>query len=192
MNDFSLEIIELEFKYKADNVKLSDFTNFAKLQSPHDTLEVGSWDIYYGDNTYGLPFDFLRHRLGTEPELTLKIKSKESNNNDRVEVDLKLKSMPAWIIAKFCQLLGFSERFRIYKDCNVFWYKNISLVYYIVYDINKEEQGRFIEIECTKDATAFTSKEQAMEELVAFEKTLSVFGITAANRLRKSIWETFK
>lgn len=187
----SMELNEIEYKYKADNVKLKDFIAFAESLSPKRSLDAASWDVYYGGNKYKLPFLFIRHRKGSDPELTIKMKTNEKDNIDRFEIDLKLGKVADIIVSKFCELFGFTEEFRIFKDCTIYWYEKVDLVYYVVYDENKKEKGRYIEIEAIKDAQ-FQSKQEAIALMQELEKKLSILGITPQNRMRKSQWEINK
>lgn len=195
MEDFNIKITELEFKYKADSVMLAKFQFFAEKLEPKKILIVSSYDTYYSAPKYfqdkGL--EFIRYRHGNPPELTFKIKTNENNNNTRIEVDLPLaKKAGKFIVTKFLHWLGFEENFEIYKECYIYFYEKIDIVYYTVRD--KEEGkvlGRFIEIEARKDANFETEKE-AWGLVKDMEQKLSVFGITPANRLKKSMWEMFK
>ena len=82
---------EIEYKYKADNIKLTDFNELMEEWQFIEKLDgVGSWDIYYtkDDEEEDL---FIRYRMSPNtPELTKKRKLKKSNNWVRVEVDLPL------------------------------------------------------------------------------------------------------
>jgi len=189
---FDIELNELELKYRADDISLTDFISLMESMSPERKLEVSSWDIYYAGNKYGLPFDFIRHRKGDVPELTIKIRNSEKNNQDRFELDLKIHpSMSSRIVAKFANIIGFEENFRIYKDCTIYWLPKVDLVYYIVYDKNKKEKARFIEIEARKDVL-FDSPEEAWNLLKETEAKLAQFGITPQSRMKKSLWDMFK
>lgn len=190
MENFEIEITELELKYKADDIKLADFVKFANSLDPVRRVEVASWDVYYsGEN---MPFEFLRFRSGSTPELTIKIKMDDKNNNNRVEVDLPLSpSITEWIVSKFVGLFGFKENFRVYKYCDIYWYDKLDIVFYVVYDINKTEKGRFIEIEARKDAK-FANKEEAWALIKEMETKMSVLGISSANRMKRSLWEMFR
>lgn len=188
---FEIEVRELERKYRGDDIKLTDFIKFAESLSPVKQLEVASWDIYYAGNKFKLPFEFLRYRKGEPAQLTIKIKSDEKNNADRFELDLDLFKAKDFIINTFAKLIGFEENFRIYKDCTIYWYDKVDIVYYIVYDKNKKERGRYVEIEARKDAQ-FSGPEEAWNCVNEMEQKMSALGIIPANRLKKSMWEIFK
>lgn len=189
---FDIELNELELKYRADDVSLSEFCSLMDSMQPERKLEVASWDVYYAGNKFGLPFQFIRHRKGDTPELTIKIRNSDKNNQDRFELDLKLeKSLPEKIVSKFIKLIGFEENFRIYKDCTIYWLPKVDLVYYIVYDKNKKEKARFIEIEARKDVH-FDTQEDAWALVKEIESKLAPLGIAPQSRLKRSLWDMFK
>lgn len=199
MEDFNIKVREIEYKYDADkaNVKLSQFDKFAMALNPQDRIEVGSWDIYFAPTKdMGLPFEFMRLRLGSRPQLTIKVKTNANNNNDRIEVDLPIDpTTPQDEIVEigkaFCGQFGFVENFRIMKYCSIYYYEKTDMVYYIVYDEEMKEKGRFMEVEARKDVK-FTGAEEAHEQVKALEAKLSVFGITPQNRTKLSQWERWK
>lgn len=184
---------ELEYKYNADNVKLEDFNNFIGSISPpwRTHKDVSSWDIYYLHEN--IKDYFIRYRKsGDTPELTKKRKTKDSNNWDRVEVDLPIDAnrIDDATVEKFVQLDGYKENFRIYKSCFIFWFDNINVVWYVVYDENMKEKGRFIEIEINKDKVTELG-DKAADVLKDFETKLGTLGITHKHRLKKSLFEMY-
>lgn len=195
MEQFDIKIQELEFKYKADAVMLGKFQAFADEETPKKFVFVGSFDTYYSGPDFfkekGL--EFVRFRQGTSPELTIKIKMNETNNNSRIEIDLPLsRKVTKFIVEKWLSWFGFKENFEIYKECYIYFYEKIDIVYYIVRD--KEEGkilGKFIEIEARKDAK-FESEEEAWNLVKEMEQKMSIFGISAANRMKRSMWEIFR
>lgn len=187
MTDFK----ELEFKYRAEDVKLQDFIFAISNLSPEVRKDISSWDYYYTkpDNRE----EFLRFRDSDSPELTKKRKVKEANNWERDEYDLPLdpvkidrKTVEAWISTD-----GYKENFRIYKSCFIFWVGKVNYVYYIVYDENMKEKGRFIEVEVNKKEVPKLGMDKAVELLKDSESVLAVLGITAANRMKKSLYELY-
>lgn len=195
MSDFNIKIQEIELKYYAENISLDKFIKFAVDQNPNKKLFVGSYDTYYSSPSYmsdnGL--EFVRFRHGITPELTIKIKTSSKNNNSRIEVDLPLsKSVSKFIVDKFLALLGFQENFQIYKDCYIYYYDKLTIVYYRVLD---KEDGKvlstFIEVEARKDAN-FDDEDHAWAYVKDMERKLSSIGISPQNRLRRSLWEIFR
>lgn len=187
MNDFK----ELEFKYKADDVKLQDFVTVITNLVPDVRLDTSSWDYYY--TKPNIKEEFIRYREASEPELTKKRKVKEANNWERDEYDLPLdpdkitrKIVEGWISTD-----GYKENFRIYKSCFIFWVGSVNYVYYIVYDENMKEKGRFIEVEVNKKEVPKLGMDKAIEALKNAETVLTSVGITPQNRMKKSLFELF-
>jgi hypothetical protein len=196
MSDFDIRVKELELKYQADDVKLTAFNKFAwGKDDVQRYLEVSSWDHYYGymgeekDN----PVEFIRYRDGIKPELTVKMKTTDKNNNDRDEVDVPLdpdmnQEQRRYFVEEFCRKLRYEINFSLYKYCSIFFYQKVDVVYYITFNEEMREQGRFVEIEARKDFK-FASKEEAWQTVIDMEKEMSVLGITPKNRMKRSQWE---
>lgn len=191
--EFNIELTELEFKYNADDVKLADFVKFANSMNPEKRVEVSSWDYYYSGPT-NLPFEFLRFRNGPSPELTIKMKKDDKNNNHRFELDLPLcvNRVTDFMVKTFVELFGFTENFRVYKYCDIYWYKNLDIVYYVIYDKNMNEKGRRVEIEARKDSKDFKTPEDALNAVKEMEQRMAEIGITPQKRMKKSMWEQFR
>src|SRR3990172_8222187 len=103
---FDIETEELEFKYSSEDIKLTDFVKFAESHNPKKRLEVASWDVYYNAPT-GRSFEFIRLRGGPGPELTIKKKRNEKNNNRRFELDMRLApNAPFWEAETFVDEMG--------------------------------------------------------------------------------------
>ena len=187
MEDFK----ELEYKYKADTVKLQEFVTLMNNLSPISRKDVSSWDHYY--TSIANAEEFIRFRESDNPEMTKKRKVKTSNNWERMEVDLPLdpKRINKKTVDKWTSVEGYKENFTIYKSCFIFWYDIVNTVYYVVYDENMKECGRFIEIEVNKNKVAELGIDVCFERLKDFEKTLSALGISSQNRLKKSLFEMF-
>jgi adenylate cyclase class IV len=88
---------------------------------------------------------------------------------------------------------GYLFNFEIYKMCWIYKFKNHTTgVYYITYDTDFKETGRFLEVEADKKY-AWTSKEEALAAVKEIEKKFTEsFGISAQNRLRQSLYERFR
>jgi adenylate cyclase class IV len=185
------EFKELEFKYYADNVDLVDFNSLMSILRPKIKKDVSSWDVYY--TLDGNKEEFQRFRDSQTPELTKKRKVNNSNNWERIESDLPLD--PARVneakVEFHLGMDGYKKNFKIYKSCFIYWFDNVNAVYYIVYDENLHEKGRFIEIEVNKDKAAELGVEKAFKELKIYEQNLSKLGIGPQNRLKKSLFEMF-
>lgn len=179
---------ELEFKYRADDIEFSDFTELMNTLSFTKYKDVSSWDTYYTNNTN--PDEFIRHRISDNPELTIKRKQNQNNNWNRVEVDLPLHKADKSIVTAFVELLGYKAKKSIYKSCFIYWLDYINFVYYVVYDENMKEQGRFIEVEFNKDKLP-EHKDKVTEQLKYGQDILNKLGLTPQNRLKKSLFEIF-
>lgn len=193
--EFNIAINELEYKYSADKIKLSDFVDFAKNLFPVKSVDVSSWDYYYTPRKKN-SVQFMRYRAGTHPELTIKHKLSSNNNNNRIETDIPIDpsadaESTLAIINAYTDLLGFSLNFKIYKYCRIFYFEKTTLVYYISFNEEMKEVGRYIEVEARKDYP-FKNKEIAWKEVKDLEKKLSSLKITEKNRMKKSQFEINK
>lgn len=179
---------ELEYKYKADDIGLKEFKELMSRSTIKKSLEVSSWDVYYtkGDE------EFLRFRNGTMPELTKKTKTQSGNNWVRVECDLPLdpRRVTEAIVDKFAEMEGYTKSFKIFKSCFIYWVELVSYVFYIVYDENMKEKGRFIEVEFEKDQVANHTNPE--EILNMYAKKLEDIDLTPQNRMKKSLFEMFR
>lgn len=188
MNEFQ----ELEFKYKANEVKFVDFEKLVNSLNLTKSLDISSWDHYFVKNEE----EFLRFRNGSTPELTKKKKIKDTNNWIRVECDLPLdpKRITQGIVNQFADMEGYKLNFKIYKSCFIKWTPEVNYVYYLVFDENLKEIGRFIETEINKEKIPELIKEGKNPEeiLRKSEELLLGLGISPQNRMRKSLFELYK
>lgn len=188
MEDFK----ELEYKYKADGVKLTDFQELAEALLPIKKLDASSWDVYYTKQE--VEDHFIRYRDSDNPELTKKRKTKKENNWERIEIDLPLdqariteRTVTSWV-----GLDAYERNFKIYKSCFIYWFDNTNIVYYTVYDENMKEIGRYIEVEVNKEKVSEIGTEKCMEELKSLEEHLTKLGISSKNRMKRSLFEIYK
>lgn len=186
---------ELEYKYRADNISLTQFKALMGDAGVIKQVVVSSWDIYYVSEKDENSFQ--RLRMGTSPELTKKVKTVNANNWQRVEVDLPLDPdrITEETVTKYVGLDGYKENFRIFKSCDIHFLEHLNFVYYVVYNHNWVEIGRFIEVEVNKSSVQTLEAQsagQAMAKLRQGEKYLEPLGINAQNRLKKSLFELFK
>jgi len=182
---------ELEYKYNAEGVDLVDFKKLIEELGPNKVIEVSSWDVYY--KRKDSDDRFVRYRKSTEvPELTKKVKTKDSNNWERLEVDLPLDPtrINEEIVTEFVAIDNYEENFRIYKSCFIYFLDDVNFVWYSVYDKNMNEKGRFIEVEVNKDRVNELGS-TVSDVLKEYEQKLSVLGINPKNRLKKSLFEIF-
>lgn len=181
---------ELEYKYRADEVGLTEFRNLMESIGYEKQLDVSSWDTYY--TTPDDTDKFQRFRNGLTPELTKKVKTVDANNWHRVEVDLPLdpSRLTEEIVTKYVSIDGYSENFRVYKTCFIYWLDDINFVYYIVYDKNLRELGRFIEVEVNKECVKVLQDPNSTLNFA--ENTLKCLNISHKNRLKKSLFELYR
>lgn len=188
-----MKFCEVETKYRAKAVKLSDFISLVKgwTDKPKDELVVSGWDYYFVDETD--PEDFIRYRASpTKPQLTMKRKTKADNNYVRREVNVPLgKDATLETVTAFCEDLGFMFNFKIWKSCWIYWFDRYNVVYYIVSDDNLTEQDRFMEIEMDEEHP-WEDASEAWDLLTIVEKTMAPLGISPQARLRKSLFEMFR
>lgn len=181
---------EIEYKYEAKSIGLSDFDNFISSLNPLNIITVSSYDDYY-KATSNNNVDFIRYRYNDySKELTMKKKTTDVNNNNRVEINLKLDEENDSKIQTFIRYMGYDFKFKIYKTSRIYQFDNVIVAYYIVYSDNMTEVGRFIELEASEHY-CFRDEEHAFSAINNFEKLLEPFGITYRNRLKKSLFEMF-
>jgi adenylate cyclase class IV len=179
---------ELEFKYYADDIGLDQFETLINNIGKHrKKMMVSSYDDYFVNKSN----DFIRYRFtDNHGELTVKRKTIDKNNNERIEVNLPTGGDNLRAVEEFCGLLGYDHNFGIYKTCRIYWVDKVVLVWYVVYDKQMKELKRFIEIEADEDLE-WDSEELAWQEVTRYEKLFEPLGITPRNRVRKSLFELF-
>lgn len=195
---------EIEFKYYANKILRSDFDNIIKKIGgiKKDLLlfseaENGkhSIDHYYSNKTEAR---FMRWREGQDKngsktwELTSKVKTNDLNNNVRNEVNIPLnaRDMSLSKAIEFSSQHKCSYDFSIRKDVQIYWMGDIVLSHYTVFDLNGNKLNIFMEIEAD-ESVEWESEQKALDAIVLWEKKLSVLGITAQNRIKKSLYEFY-
>lgn len=181
---------EVEFKYKA-TVTLSDFKAFCESKRPVKTAIVSGFDHFYANDT--APDSFYRHRVNTnENQLTFKRKSKAEDNYIREEhnIDLPL-TVTEEKISDLCNISGYKYNSTIFKNAFIYNYEYYTLVYYICYDRELNELGRFIEIEMKEDYN-WNNEQEAYNEMVSLEKLMKPLGIASFSRISQSLFEMFR
>jgi adenylate cyclase class IV len=179
---------EIEFKYDADDISLQGFKDLVEPLAPNKTMLVSSYDDYFID----LAGNFIRYRYhDSHGELTIKRKTTDKNNNERIEVNLPTQGNNIKSVTAFVDLLGYKHNFGIFKTCQIYWVDNVVLVYYVVCDKELKELRRFIEIEADEEY-AWESEDAAWDHVEKYERLLEPLGITSRNRMRKSLFEIFR
>jgi adenylate cyclase class IV len=182
--------VEIEFKYRADNISLTAFTEFCKSRRPIQVIHAAGYDHFYQHAQEG--DSFCRHRIGPDMnQLTFKRKTTDSNNFVRTEHNLDLDSVTQEQVAALCAEFGYKPNFSLYKSCFVYNYDCYTLVYYICYDVDMKELGRFVEIEMKEDHP-WESETQAWDQLLVFEKLCKPLGVSPQSRVKRSLFELYK
>lgn len=187
----NMEFLEIETKYRADNIDRLKFKDIAKSLTPLDFTYIESTDIYYVKSEE----EFLRYRTSAEntkskrAELAFKKKHKSDNNIIRTEVNLRVDQNNTETVDAFCQGLGYKYNFSIWKACDIYFFDDAVFVYYSVKD-DAGKYASFIEIEVKEGYPK--SEEQAWEIINKYEKLLVDLGISPQNRLKKSLYEMYR
>lgn len=182
-----MKFTEMETKYRVTDLKLTDFTRLAESLGPKSYIEASGYDYYYVNTET----DFIRYRAGTLHELTIKKKLNDKNNFVRTEVNLGVKPKSVTHISAFCNGLGYTLNFSIFKACFIYYYENYDIVYYVIYDENMRESDRFLEIEM-EEGYPWASEKQAWDELLKVEQALKPLGISPQARIKKSLFEMYR
>lgn len=183
---------EIEFKYNADAVKLSDFTAFCGAHNGGaEELRASGFDHFY-DNLKD-PDAFGRLRVGADSnQLTFKRKTQDTNNFIRTEHNIDLASWTTrdQIEALFSEF-GYRYNTSLFKNCFIYVYDTYTFVYYICYDVNMKELGRFIEIEMSEQHS-WVNESEAYNHLLVLEKLMKTLGISPQNRIKRSLYELYR
>jgi len=181
---------EIEYKYNAKNTSFKNFDAFIKTLKYKDHFIANSYDHFFTKEN-DKSGDFIRYRFNDlTQELTLKKKTSNNNNQNRIEINLQIKELDQHKIKTLLEMLGYFYRFQIYKTCFIYIFDKIIVSYYIVYDENINELGRFIEIEADEKYN-WKNDIEAFEKINEFEKLFNSINITSKNRLTKSLFEMF-
>lgn len=182
------EFKEIEFKYDAKTISLRDFKKAVKKLKPHSVLNVEGWDYYFNKKK-----DFIRYRADEKcPELTVKKKLGKLNNNHRVEVNLKLQTDAGILsVTEMMKVLGFKLNFAIYKRCHIYYFDEVDIVFYTVFDERMKAVGQFLEIEFMESVKG-KKVSYALKTIKSFEAKLKELNISPSKRLTKSLLEMFK
>ena len=188
-----MKFTEVEFKYKAEDIKLEDFNAFCQNRGKEYKLTVASgFDHFYSSN--GNDESFCRHRSGPDTnQLTFKRKTKDANNFVRTEhnIDL-LPFVKNDQVAALCSEFGYEYNFSLFKTCFVYKYDLYTFVYYVCYDTGLKELGRFVEIEMS-EKHAWNNEEEVWNELLVMERICAKsLGISAQSRVKRSLYEMYK
>lgn len=186
------EYLEIEFKYNANDIKLTDFIAFCSKREPLRTVDASGYDYFYQNAED--EDAFCRLRVGADMnQLTFKRKTTGVNNYVRTEHNVDLaRTMTKPQMEAFLVEHSYKFNTSIFKNCFVYAYDYYTLVYYICYDTDLKELGRFVELEMKEDY-AWASKDDAYASLVALERLCSKeLGISPQARVRRSLFEMYR
>jgi adenylate cyclase class IV len=182
--------LEIEYKYSANLITVDAFMQFCAMLKYKSHMIVTGYDHFYSNPRE--PSTFFRHRYSsTDNQLTFKIKLVKADNYIREEHNIPLRGdFTPSKVEDFCNAMGFAFNSTIFKHAFIYTYPSYSLCYYIVYNENMEELGRFIEIEMKEDY-AWSSREEAVTSLNLIEKLCKPLGVGPLNRVKKSLFELY-
>lgn len=186
-----MTFLEVEFKYPAENISLSTFTNFCERRPSLAVTSASGYDHFYEkQDCIG---SFCRLRVGADAnQLTFKRKTEDGNNFVRTEhnIDLTRETTREQIDALLSE---FNYRYNtsLFKNCFIYKYDWYTAVYYVVYDETMKELGRFIELEMSEDYP-WSSQEEAYNQLLILEKLFKPLGLIPQVRVKRSLFEMYK
>lgn len=185
-----MEFKEIEFKYKAAEISFSSFTEFCASRGDSTFIQAAGYDYFYASTKDG--DSFARHRVGPDMnQLTFKRKTTDKNNFVRAEHNIDLQQeVSTEQIAALCSEFGYEFRKRIFKNVFIYLFDRYNFVFYICYDDEMNELGRFIEIEMSEEHD-WGEEKNAWEALLALEQDFKRLGITAQKRMKNSLFELF-
>lgn len=184
---------EIETKYRADGIGLEAFKAFCEgLEgSPYKYLAIAGYDHLYDDTRDASSFG--RHRVGPNfNQWTTKRKLIGANNYIRDEYNIMLSpeetpdKVKPWVTSQ-----GYQFNVSIFKNVFLYEYDSHVLSYYVVYDADLKELGRFIEIEMS-ESRPWNSEDEAWDYLVKVEESMKVLGLTPQKRVKRSLYEQYR
>jgi len=199
----TLEFHEVEVKFRLDASKLDEWkllVSGLKGQKDFDLKEwiaVDSDDIYFTrPPSKDMDYEFVRYRFSDDKkqkraELTTKCKLSDANNIIRKEFNLRVDNNSKETVEAFIESLGFKRSFTITKHVQIYRFEDATLPYYTVID-DKGKRNTFIEIEVNEEKIHKLTKTECWAIIEKYEKVLAPLGISAKNRLRKSLFEMYK
>ena len=188
-----MRFLEVEAKYNAENIPLTAFQSFcsARDPKPFKIIEVSGFDYFYSNPKE--PDSFYRHRVGPDSnQLTFKRKTTSGNSNIRIERNLNLSlESPKELVASIVGEHGYLFNVAIFKTCFVYFYDWYVLSYYVCYDKDLKELGRYLEIEANEDHN-WTTEQEAWDAVVVMEKICKPLGLTPQMRIKRSLFELYR
>lgn len=186
-----MKYCEIEFKYNAATMSLDTFMKFCQKLGPTKFNIASGFDHLY-ENPQDKDY-FGRYRVGADiNQLTTKRKTVEANNFVRGEINVDLAPGETKDKADaIFEFFGYKYNTSIFKNCFIYKFDWYTLVFYVVYNTEMEELGRFFEIEMSEDHK-WNDEKHATAELVVLEKLCKPLGITPPARIKRSLFEMYR
>lgn len=190
---------EFETKYNSDITQLSQFKNI--VGALPDLLE---FTYAEGPDTYFVRPDrqdgsFGRYRVATHPhetkyaQWTTKYKPAGAKTNvSRLEYNWRVDGTPSQEIIDGAIADGWTYNFRIVKQCHIYRFAPVTLVFYSVKEDGVNKEDYYVEIEITEETIHELTEDQAWEIIKKYEKILEPIGVNAQKRLRRSLFEMYR
>lgn len=179
---------EIEFKYDASGMTDKQIEAAIRALKPIRTLKVAGWDSFYENDKHAVRYREDKRR----PELTIKRRLSNKSMADRIECNLRISSINgADTIKAWLSLVGnYKHTFSIFKACRIYFFENVDIVIYDVFDSGRVKVGRFLEIEFLEHVPATVSK--SLKTIERYEKLLGQhLPIGPKQRLNKSLYEMY-
>lgn len=185
--------IEFETKYRVDGSLLYPFKELVEtLPGIKSFLYVQGPDEYF-ISTEGLA-RYRREEFSKSGRAEITFKDKPNgaaNNIIRKEVNWRVDHTKPKDIREGLKMRGYTFNFKVWKYCHIYKAEDVTLVFYSVRDEETKEYAHFIEIE-VDEGRGFT-EEQSWGLIRKYEELLAPLGgLSARNRMRKSLFEMYK
>jgi adenylate cyclase class IV len=178
---------EIEFKYNANNISIEQFISYFTGKTPH--IVVSGTDHFYSNCKKKSTFFRIRDSHNTL-ELTFKRKLQKNNSDIRIEYNI-VSSTDKATLEGFLSELGYIYEFNLYKISYIFEFPHHKAAYYICYDPNMKEIGRFIEIEMREDYR-WKNEGEAWNYLTLLAKLVKPLGLDKSTKVNKSLYEMYR
>lgn len=211
MDPKSLEFIEFETKYRAEDHLLIKFKQLMEAQAGlKDFVYVEGPDLFYtypqtwfnANPQWDSQGTFIRYRkpsFGLDKgrrQVTWKYKPAAAKNNiQRREHNWDIGKTPENVIIEQLTDSGAKFNCSLIKNCHIYKFDDATLVFYTVYDTTYGEPKKadyFIEIEVCEESIASMTEAEAWGVIEKYEKILTSLGVEAKKRLKKSLFEMYK
>lgn len=187
------QFIELELKYRVEGSLVYAFKGLvSNIPGLKNFSYIESTDIYYvNDEAESLRHRFNPKNIKDRQEVTFKRKINPANNIHREETNVRVDGNTVETIADLANKLKFKKNFSLNKFVHLYHFEDATIPFYTVID----EEGKlqhFIEIEVKEEIISTLTEDQAWSILERYERLLKPLGISAQNRLKKSLFEMYR